>query len=128
MVAVGQGINYSIAYSTDGITWSGVSGSKSIFTIGRGVSWNGSRFVAVGTGTNSIAYSSDGITWSPVSSNIFSTEGNGVAGNPKVGPVIVPSAIHLNNNINSNTLTFSSESYYQSGVNNITIGVTSKPT
>jgi hypothetical protein len=88
------------------------------------------RFVAVGSGTNSIAYSSDGITWIPVtgSKSIFSTGGNGVAGNPKVGAVIVPSAIHLNNNINSNTLTFSSESYYQSGVNNITIGITSKPT
>ena len=121
-VAVGNGTN-TIAYSSDGINWTGLG--NSIFSDqGNGVAWNGLRFVAVGSGTNSIAYSSNGITWTAVtnSTNIFSS-GNGVAGNPKVGPVIVPSAIHLNNNINSNTLTFSNESYYQSGVNNISIDV-----
>jgi len=121
-LGTGSGTN-SIAYSSDGINWTGL-GTSIFSTSGRGVAWNGIRWVAVGQGTNSIAYSSDGITWSGVtdSTNIF-TRGNGVAGNPKVGAVIVPSAIHLNNNINSNTLTFSSESYYQSGVNNISINV-----
>jgi len=123
-VAVGYGAS-SFAHSLDGINWSGVTGTNSIFLMGLSVTWNGVRFVAGGRGPNTIAYSSDGITWTgvPNSTSIFSNFGFGVAGNPKVGAVIVPSAIHLNNNINSNTLTFSSESYYQSGVNNITIDV-----
>ena len=178
-VAVGSG-TFSIAYSSDGINWTGVTGSTSIFSYGYGVAWNGLRFVAVGSGTFSIAYSSDGINWTGVtdsntifldsygnansygvawngtrfvavgsgitykiayssdgmnwtgvtgSMSIFSEYSSvyGVAGNPKVGATIVPSAIHLNNNLNTNSLTFSSESYYQSGVNNITIGVTSNP-
>jgi hypothetical protein len=48
-VAVGQGTN-SIAYSSSGINWTGLG--TSIFTVSKGVSWNGSRFVAVGDGSN----------------------------------------------------------------------------
>ena len=81
-VAVGEGVDNSIAYSSDGITWIGLG--KSIFSIGRGVAWNGSMWVAVGEGfDNTIAYSSDGITWTPVvgSTSFFSDSGRGVAWN-----------------------------------------------
>ena len=60
-VAVGQGTN-TIAYSSDGITWTGL-GTSAFSSVGHGVAWNGTRWVAVGQGTNTIAYSSDGITW-----------------------------------------------------------------
>ena len=44
---------------------------------------NGSKFVAVGGGTNSICYSSDGINWTPIASGAgtFSTYGRGVCWN-----------------------------------------------
>jgi hypothetical protein len=79
-VATG-GSGTSIAYSPDGISWTGITGP---FTIGNAVAWNGIRWVAVGTGgVNAIAYSPDGITWTgiPVSANTFTTSGRGVAWN-----------------------------------------------
>jgi hypothetical protein len=46
------------------------------------VAWNGIRFVAVGSGTNTIAYSNDnGSTWTPVTTTPFTLVGNGVAWN-----------------------------------------------
>ena len=133
-------VEYNSPDGKEGLPWFGVNPNKNSQTgeagvnnaffngYGYGVTWNGERFVAVGNpGTHTIVFSNDGIIWYGVkdSISIFSDAGIGVAGNSKVGPVIVPSAIHLNNNINSNTLTFSSESYYQSGVNNISINVNS---
>ena len=54
-VAVGEGLVNTIAYSDDGITWTGLG--KNVFTTrGNGVAWNGTRWVAVGTGSNEIAY------------------------------------------------------------------------
>jgi hypothetical protein len=61
-VGVGAG-TASIATSTDGITWTAIANSLSIFTSGSSVAWNGVRWVAGGWGTNSTAYSSDGVTW-----------------------------------------------------------------
>jgi hypothetical protein len=78
-VTVGIGTN-SIAYSSDGITWTGL-GTSIFSTGGYNVAWNGTRWVAVGQGTNTIAYSSDGITWTGIGSAIFSTMGRGVAWN-----------------------------------------------
>ena len=85
-VAVGEGTN-TIAYSSDGINWNGVTNSSTtIFTgqgcMGHGVAWNGTMWVAVGQGTNSIAYSYNGMSWIPVSgsrTNIFLNAGRGVA-------------------------------------------------
>ena len=79
-VAVGRGAANTIAYSSDGITWTGLG--KSIFSnYGNGVAWNGRMWVAVGRGTNTIAYSSDGIRWTGLGTDIFSIYGNGVAWN-----------------------------------------------
>jgi hypothetical protein len=66
-VAAGNGTSYTIVYSYDGITWTGVANSKTLFNLTGGVidiAWNGTIFVAVGAGTNIIATSYDGITWS----------------------------------------------------------------
>jgi hypothetical protein len=83
IVAVGDvsgGGTNTIAYSSDGITWTGLG--NSIFqSIGVGVAWNGLKWVAVGEGINTIAYSSDGITWTGIGSLIFTTRGIGVAWN-----------------------------------------------
>ena len=85
-VAVGQG-TYTIAYSSDGITWNGVTDSSTnIFTTaGYDVAYNGTMWVAVGEGTTySIAYSSDGITWNGVtdsSTAIFTSSGRDIAWN-----------------------------------------------
>jgi hypothetical protein len=65
-VVVGIG-NSSIAYSTNsGVSWTGVSGSNSIFRLGQTISWSGSKFVAIGNvdnTTSNIATSLDGINW-----------------------------------------------------------------
>ena len=71
-VAGGIG-TYSIAYSSDGIVWTGtgdnVFGDNSMVT---GISYGNNTFVAVGQGTtNSIAYSTNGQDWVLSSSDII---------------------------------------------------------
>jgi hypothetical protein len=56
-------------------------GTGRFSSAGYGVAWNGTRWVAVGQGTNSIAYSADGITWTGLGTGTFSTYGVGVAWN-----------------------------------------------
>jgi len=63
-VAGGNG-PFTLAYSYDGITWTGSASGSALFTTQCiSVAWNGSLWVAAGSGTNSLIYSSDGITWS----------------------------------------------------------------
>jgi hypothetical protein len=73
----------TISYSSDGLSWIGSSSGNSIFSDALGVAWNGTMWVAVGSGSNKIAYSSDGITWIGSSSGnaMISTCGYGVAWN-----------------------------------------------
>ena len=83
-VCVGTGTN-SIAYTTSySVTPPTASGSFTVIasaaanfsTSGNGVAWNGTRFVAVGTGTNSILYSTDGTSWTIASVlTLFTTSG-----------------------------------------------------
>jgi hypothetical protein len=69
-VAGGSGTN-RLAYSSDGITWSGsVSGTPLFTPQCYAVAWNGTLWVAGGGGGNRVAYSSDGINWTA------STSGN----------------------------------------------------
>ena len=116
-VAVGIGSSHTLAYSDNGTTWTGLG--KTLFsTTGYGVCWTGTRFVAVGQGTNAIAYSQDGITWYPALNSIF-TQGNGVAGNPRIGATVCDSQIVLNASIGgSNTLDIISDTYYNKGYTN----------
>ncbi len=70
-VAVGKSATQtnSIAYSYDGIYWTGCGATS--FLVGVSVAWNGSMWVAVGTtldnGTMTGAYSYDGINWTTIS-------------------------------------------------------------
>jgi len=68
-VAGGNGSTYTLAYSSDGIHWTGVANSSTLFDLSGGVVdivWNGNLFVATGGNSSgyAIAISSDGITWS----------------------------------------------------------------
>ncbi|NDB85259.1 MAG: hypothetical protein EB127_21540, partial [Alphaproteobacteria bacterium] len=74
-VAVGEGTN-SMAYSSDGQSWIGI-GTNIFSTRGKGITWDGIKWVAVGEGTNSIAYSYNGINWTSVASSPF-TIGNDI--------------------------------------------------
>ena len=93
-VAVGTGTN-SIAYSTDGKNWTGLG--NTIFGEGKGVSWTGTKWVALGS-VNRIAYSYDGINWVGVSNSnaIFSSYGGRLAWKKNV----YPSISHLSSRIN----------------------------
>ena len=80
-VAVGKGTN-TIAHSVDGLEWIGLG--ETIFSVqGLGVSFNGTKIVAVGQGTNSIAYCelTDIYEWSGLGATIFSIKGIQVAYN-----------------------------------------------
>ena len=84
MMWVAVGNNYSgtqdrIAYSYDGITWTGVTGTSIFSTQGQDITWTGTRWVAVGYGTNTTAYSTDGITWTGNGLSPFSSDGYGIA-------------------------------------------------
>jgi hypothetical protein len=67
-VVGGNGASYTLAYSYDGINWTGVADSSTLFDLSGGVVdivWNGDIFVATGGNSSgyAIAISSDGITW-----------------------------------------------------------------
>ena len=59
-VAINSGTT-SAAYSTDGITWTGVT-APAAFAAVTDIVWGNGKFVALG-GTNGTMYSLDGITW-----------------------------------------------------------------
>jgi hypothetical protein len=56
----------TLLYSSDGITWNvSTSGSALITSAIYSLTWNGTKFVAGGFGTNQVIYSLDGISWTP---------------------------------------------------------------
>ena len=127
-VAAGQGTN-TLAYSRNATTWQGL-GTSTFSTQGLGVCWNGVRFVAAGQGANTLAYSPDAINWyggqngyfSANTTQIFTTLGNCVASNPRVGIPVVQSQMVIANQ-GQNQLEISAPSYYQQGFNEISIKV-----
>jgi hypothetical protein len=73
-LAGGVGVNDTLAYSYDGITWKGLG--KTVFTIVcRAIGWNGTLWVGGGEGTCSLGYSANGLNWYQVSGSrsIFSS-------------------------------------------------------
>jgi|LakMenEpi03Aug12_release.lakeMendotaPanAssembly.Ray.scaffolds.fasta_scaffold16532_5 hypothetical protein len=71
-VAVGSSGTDSIAYSTDGKIWKGITGT-SVFDVGYSISYNGSRWIAGGKGKYSMAYSDNMIDWKGITGlDIFS--------------------------------------------------------
>ena len=79
-------VGYSIARSTDGITWTGVSGSTDLLNYVADVDWTGVRWVATGAAFSvdssySVLYSDDnGLTWSGItdSSKNLINQGYGI--------------------------------------------------
>ena len=78
----------------------GVQGDTG-FQSDTGVCWNGSKFVAVGQGTNTIAYSYDGITWT----------GSGI------GPVFIDNQLIIDNN----ELVINPDNYYDQSYNKMSV-------
>jgi hypothetical protein len=79
-VAGGQGTN-TIAYSDDGINWTGLGTTIFNFSV-QDISWNGTMWVAVSFDSlNTIAYSYNGINWTGIGTTIFSTAGRGIGWN-----------------------------------------------
>jgi hypothetical protein len=79
-VAVGMGNTHTIAYSYDGMNWTGLG--RGIFTnttTNASVKWFSNKFIAFSSGTNTLAYSYDGIRWLRLTNSlgIFSQAGYG---------------------------------------------------
>jgi len=110
-VACGRGTN-NIAYSNDGINWTGITGNSIFYIQGRGAAWNGTLWVAVGQGTNSIAYSNDGITWTGLGSTIFGNYGKGVAWNGTLWVAV---------GFGTNTIAYSNDGLIWTGITGTTI-------
>jgi len=78
-VAVGEGA-IPILWSANASSWSEATGT--LPTTGTDVAWNGSTWVAIGTGSNTVVLSSDGHSWiAPVSPPNSRVTMNGVAWN-----------------------------------------------
>lgn len=87
----GTGIttNDKMIYSNDGSTWNAVASGNTIFGSGgavNAITWNGTMFVAGGSGSNTLAYSYDGFKWtaSPSSNTIMPTNTRAVAWNGSI--------------------------------------------
>jgi len=78
-LAFGSGTN-TIAYSPDGITWTGL-GTTVFSTAGYCGFWSGSFWVAGGQGGNTMAYSYDGIQWSSITNNVLFASVQGITYN-----------------------------------------------
>ena len=70
----GTGTTTSIAYSSNGLTWTPVSSSATtVLSVGRAVAWNGYTWLAGGisvSGNACLATSLDGINWTPVTPSV----------------------------------------------------------
>jgi hypothetical protein len=100
-VAVGIGASHTIAYSTDGINWTGAGVTMfPAVSGGNGVCFNGTMFIAVGTkgaGSYTGAYSVDGATWNGVLTNLPQTIGQAVGCSP--APNMYPAQLGSINNV-----------------------------
>ena len=72
-VAVGDANTNAIAYSLDGITWTGVTGTTLANSF-RVVAWDGASWYVYGSGTNTIATSPDGLNWTGQGAGLAPTE------------------------------------------------------
>ena len=81
VVAVGQTTNTLGYWDTNGSGSLIANGSAIFTTQGNDICWSGTRFLAVGAGTNTIAWSNDGITFNGLGATIHTTSGNHAAWN-----------------------------------------------
>jgi hypothetical protein len=69
----GNGVDFSLAYSYNGIIWKGVQSSKEVLNTFSCIAWNGSMWIGGGSlgGANiNFASSYDGMIWTPISYSI----------------------------------------------------------
>jgi len=125
-VVAGTGTN-AIAWSTTGITWTGLGttvAAVGYLNTGYSVSWNGQQWLAAGSGVQgNIVYSPNGKLWYTTTNTIFNNvygvgNNNFFTGN-QIQLVALGAA-------KSQTLDIVSDSYYQSGFSEITVGVLPK--
>jgi hypothetical protein len=108
---VATGSTNAIAYSYDGFAWTGLG--TSLMTTGNAVTWNGSKWIAVGSGTNSIAYSVDGKNWIGLGTTLLEI-GYGVA--------CQTDTKSIDAKVTTDSLSFSVD-VAQTGYKNLSIGV-----
>jgi len=100
-IVTGSGTN-TFAQSNDGITWTPIT--TNIFTTGGKLAYNGSIWVACGSGPNgTLAYSTSGTTWLAASTQPFSIAANDIEWNGSNLWVAVGTSS------NGNTLAYSSD-------------------
>jgi hypothetical protein len=78
IVAAGNDVSNTLAYSLNGMDWTGL-GNTIFSTEGICVEWNGKMFVAGGSGTNTWAFSNDGISWTANGSSVLTTSVSSLA-------------------------------------------------
>ena len=82
-LAGGDASGNTIAYSTDGITWTGCG--KTVFTSNcYGFGYDGVKWIAGGKGGNTLAYSYNGINWTGLGSSVFTTSCAGIRYNGQI--------------------------------------------
>lgn len=96
------GVNYQMAYSTDGINW--ISTIMSFSGTPRGILWTGHLWIIFAQDSPSMKYSFDGKTWIDTTSTVFSTGLSGAVGDGRL----------------SETLNIATDAYYQGGYKTIT--------
>jgi hypothetical protein len=117
-LAFGQGTRNTIAYSPDGINWTGL-GSNIFTNQGRKAFWNGKIWVAGGSGGNTLAYSYDGIMWNGIGSTIITGQTNSVCYNGSIWVAAGYGGYALAysyNGINWNGVTNSSQIFTSAGM------------
>jgi len=118
--AVGIGASHTIAWSTDGINWTGAGVTMfPAISGGNGICFNGTLFTAVGTkgaGSFTAAYSHDCITWNGVLTNLPQTIGQAVGCSP--APNMYPAKVGSTNNVLSTISNITVADPTNTGVNN----------
>lgn len=116
--AVGIGASHTIAWSTDGINWTGAGVTMfPAISGGNGVCFNGTVFTAVGTkgaGSFTAAYSHDCVTWNGVLTNLPQLIGQAVGCSP--APNMYPAKVGSTNNVFSSISNITTSSFNVGGV------------
>jgi len=125
-VVAGTGTN-AMAWSATGITWTGLGttvAAVGYLSAGYSVSWNGQQWLAAGSGVQgNIVYSPNGKLWYTTTNNIFNNVYGVGNNNYFTGNQIQVAASSATNN---QTFDVVSDSYYQSGFSEITVGIIPK--
>ena len=106
-------------YSSNGSTWTSITTN---FTTCFSIAWNGTIYIAGGTGTDQLTYSYNGINWYSSDTNIFSTT-YGIATN-QVGPFLQDSQFILDiNGIEQTNQLDITSNYYSYDYSNMNLSI-----